>query len=497
MKPQQTALPEKEKDQTRTILVIGMVILMLQMIFHLTVRAHSQPVVQVSDSLQVELLGQLNSQQLLKRLNFPNTVKRFYTLNGNQPNWLKSEQHIGPMASAMLLLDCVRQYGLQHENYHPEILSYTLMHDISTLKYNIAAAQKIEFELMLTDAMVSMINHLHYGRFNPKLIDATIDQSPSRDLKAEEFLLKVANDPNIMDSILTVQPKLKQYQQLQGYLKLIVGQYACDAYETPEPEIREIVLNMERLRWIDSGHHVYLQVNIPSYQLSYVNQDLTSVYKIIVGKPSTPTPTLQSNIYAIETAPDWRIPHNIFVKELLPRAEKDPDYFENNHIAIYDEKNNFVAVTKASIIAIRNNPKKFYARQTSGCDNALGKVVFRFSNSHDIYLHDTPEQQYFSRTKRALSHGCIRVENAESLALRLWADDKRHSSIATLKNALSMYKKHKFLLQTPIPILITYVTITVEDGLLVRHEDIYQLDKVLESKIYGNRSQSTNINLKK
>lgn len=499
MKPQRTELSFRSRNEAKKISIIGIIIITFQLIFHLTVGATSHSIVKdsVPDSLLLELNNQLNNPLLLKRLNFPKTVKRFYVLNNLQPNWLREEQNVGSTTSAMLLLDCIKHYGLQHENYHPEILNYALMHDILNRKNIVTAAQKIEFELMLTDAMVSMINHLHYGRLNPSLSEAAIDNGSSLKLRADEFLINVANSPYLMDSILTVQPKIKQYQQLQDYLRLITGQYACDSFELPEPEIREIALNMERLRWTELNTDKYLQVNIPSFYLSYITRDSITSFKVVIGKPSTPTPTLLSEILYIETAPDWRIPKKIFIKELLPRAEKDIAYFENNHITIYDEKGNIVEVNKASIISIKKNSKKFHFIQSSGCDNALGKVVFRFNNPYDIYLHDTPEQQYFTRSNRALSHGCIRVEQAENLGALLLTHDDQHRRVRQLTAAMKAFRKQKFSLKVPMKILITYLTATVEDGLLTRHEDIYKLDTALEAKMYPDTEKLTNIIPKK
>ncbi len=486
MRQRPIAAISQKKEGTRTIFIIGITILMLQLIFHLTVDAKSLSCLQASnsDSLKTAINDQLASPLLLNRLNFPKTVTRFYTSNSSQASWLKSPEQVAPIVSAMLLLDCVRQYGLQRENYHPEVLDYTLMYNIANKKEEVTFAQKATFELMLTDAMISMINHLHYGRFNPVFNSAILDSSLSLTLKSEKFLAKIVDSPNIMDSILTVQPSLKQYAALQAYMKLIAGQYVCDSYETPEPYIRAIAYNMERLRWIELKNDTYLQVNLPSFQLVYSTPDSTYSHKIIVGKQATPTPTLESEITYLETAPDWKIPQKIFINELLPKAKKDLSYFDNNHIAVYDEKENFVAITKASLTDISKHVEKFHARQTAGCDNALGKVVFRFKNNYAIYLHDTPEQHYFAKSKRAFSHGCIRIEHAEKLAKLLLKDDGQSHKIPSLSKAMENYKNQKFTLKMPVPLLITYLTFTVENGLLVQHNDIYKLDKGLEEKMY-------------
>lgn len=495
MKPLHKALYTEKKDDTRTILIVGIIILFLQLTFHLSVGAKTfvRFELYISDSIKSELNNQLNSATRLGQLNFPNTVKRFYAFNGLETNWLRPEENISPTVSAMLLLDCVRQYGLQHENYHPKILTYSLMHDVLNPKNLRTAEQKVEFEVMLTDAMISMINHLHYGTQNPYFDSFTIDKGIPNQLNADEFLRNAMISPNLMNAILTVQPKFEQYKQLQGYMKLIAGQYICDSYETPEAEVRKIAMNMERLRWLGADFNTYLHINVPSFDLVYKSADSTYHFKTVVGKPSTPTPTLQSSIYLIETAPDWNVPAKIFIKELLPKAVKNYGFFEENHMAVYDASENMIPISNETLAQIKANPKLYHLRQSAGCDNALGKVVFRFANSYGIYLHDTPDQPYFKREQRALSHGCIRVENAEKLASLILREDNQQKKISTLNSAMNGYIKKQFNLVAPIPVIITYLTCTVIDGMLVSHTDIYQLDGPLEQKIYGPVDQLTKI----
>lgn len=490
MKSNEHAVQSSEKNEKRTILIIGIIILILQLVFHLTVDAKSNQKIS-QDSIPLTIQNQLNNRIFMEKLNFPNSVKRFYTAKNFEASWLLPERNIGPTASAMLLLDCVLQYGLQRKNYHPEVLSYTVMHDVLSEKRIKSAVQKVEFELMLTDAMISMINHLHFGVYNPNLSQNAMDSAMVNRLNASIFLNEALKSKDLMATILTVQPKIDQYKQLQAYMKLITGQYTCDSYETPEPEIRKIAMNMERLRWMEFKGESYIQVNIPSFQLTYFSPDSTYTFKTVIGKPATPTPTLVSQIGYLETAPDWSVPDKIFIKELLPKAEKNYAYFENNHMAVYDSKGNFVAITAVSLAEIKKQPKLFHVRQTAGCDNALGKVVFRFNNTHDIYLHDTPEKQYFDRKRRAFSHGCIRVEHAETLAALLMTNDNQASQIPLMEKAMSVYKKQKFPFKKPIPILVTYLTTTVEGRLIVQHEDLYQWDKALAAKMFDNLTKFT------
>ncbi len=437
-----------------------------------------------SDPLSIELRKKLYSMRTIKKMNYPASVQRFYRANGMKPNWLNGNGNIGPTASAMLLLDCLRQFGLERKNYHPEILTYDVMQKAIGEGLPMDKSNRIDFEIFLTDAMISMANHLHYGRFNPIFDLKKIESGKSVPFRAEKFLLKVATDDQLMYAITGLQPKMGQYRILQEYLRLMTGQYTCDSYEVPEAEVKKISINLERLRWNATNATKYFFVNIPAFELTYTDGDSTSNYLVVVGKRSTPTPLLQGMITEIETAPDWLIPQKIFIQELLPKAEKDLLFFDRTHTAIYDIKGSLVPVTSYTLREIRKRPQDFQARQSPGCDNALGSVVFRFYNPEGIYLHDTPIKEYFLKANRALSHGCIRIEDAPSLARRLIVADGNEDTLKSFDMSIATNRKLRYKLDKSVPITISYQTITVRDGLLINYPDIYQLDNELIKRMY-------------
>ncbi len=475
--------------------IIGLLIIVLQTIFHLSMDASTIKTansVDKKDTLNIAVQKLLADVQLTNSLNFPQSVKRFYALNTNNGTvWIKGDENIRPILNAMLLLDCVRQYGLNRVNYHPKELTYSSLHDVLSKDNLVSSDQKAMFDILLTDAMLSMINHLHYGMFNPTLPSKKIDDGNIGDLNAEIFLLGAFKQPDLRMAILTVQPKSKDYIELQNYMHLIRGQYVCDSYEMPEVQIQNIAINMERLKWIDLNDTSSIQINIPSFTLTFKQPDTAYQFKVVVGKAKNPTPTLQSNITYLETAPDWIIPKSILIKELIPKALKDSTYFERNHMAVYDSREGFIKIDKNTLAKIKLHPENYHVRQTAGCDNALGKVVFRFANPFDIYLHDSPEQQLFKDTSRAYSHGCIRVEKAALLAELILKADLQATKITALQTAMDQYTKKTFLLKKPIPITVTYLTCTVKDGLLQYHDDIYKLDDNLTLKMFGRTEQFT------
>jgi murein L,D-transpeptidase YcbB/YkuD len=399
--------------------------------------------------------------------------------------WINPQGGEGEAWQAMLLIDCVRQFGLSHADYHPKELLYDQLHDILDASKKVSIAKQARFEIMLTDAIVTFINHLHYGKLNPYITTAQIDAGNVNGFSPEAALMTALVRKDFMAEISKVQPKSKEYNDLQYHMRQLTGLYQGDCYEIPEADIRQMAINMERLRWANIDGNNYIHINIPSYTLMFHQPDTTYQFKVIVGKPGNPTPTLASEIKYFTTAPEWNVPSNIFRKELLPKAIRNVNYLADNNISIFTKNGLYVQVTTAKLKLISENPAGYFARQSSGCDNALGQVVFRFDNPFSVYLHDTPEPQLFAKKDRAFSHGCIRVEQALKLADLVLVNDRSADKIKAMQQAAAAYKKQSFTLKTALPIKITYLTCIVNEGVLTKFKDVYDLDKSLEMALYG------------
>lgn len=418
-------------------------------------------------------------------LYFPNSVKRFYGANNNEPAWVREQSNSKQTWEAMLLLDCVLQYGLSHDDYHPKELLYKPLHEMLEEPGKIGNREKARFDILLSDALITFMNNLHYGKLNPIYYTSKIDAGLMLPFHAEESLANARTQSDFMNAILGIQPKSRQYTDMQNRMRLLKGQYQEDCYEIPEGEVRKIAINMERMRWAEINEDAYIQVNIPSYSLKFIQPDTTYEFKVIVGKPTAQTPSLSSEITYFTTYPEWRIPQSIFAKELLPKALKDTAYLDNNHFTIYDKAGNYVKPTKANLRNVKRHVQSYYARQSSGCDNALGNLVFRFQNIYDIYLHDTPEQQLFKKQERAFSHSCIRVENAQHLAELVLKFSGDENKIAILHKAYKGHLTRNISLKKHVPIKITYLTCEVKEGMVITYKDIYNLDKSLEMALYN------------
>lgn len=488
-------------DKGKIYAILTLIIWLLQLSF----QSKSSPVYPVygrtslienDTTLKAAIRKILTKKTMAPVFHYPKSVERFYLRSGCNPGWIKEEKEIRRTWEALLMLDCVLQFGLSHKDYHPNELDYAMMHDIYRRPSKVSPDQKARFDMMLTDAMIAFIYHLHFGKLNPVYTTEKLDNGEAPGFCAEEILDKAKQQPEFMTLVLNLQPKSGVYRLMQEQMRLMKGQYLDDCYEAPEESVRKLAINMERLRWAGAEEIPSIRINIPSYTLSLHLPDSVYQFKVIVGKASSPSPVFQSVLSHFSTAPDWRVPGKIFITELLPKIIKNPAFLETNHFAIYDLKGKYLDPDERNLALVRRNPGKYFIRQSAGCDNALGRLVFRFSNPFGIYLHDTPEQQLFRRDIRALSHGCIRVEDAEKLASLLLKADGKPQDIKTLHRAMAFYEPETFTLKRRIPIQTLYLSCEIVDGLIQNYEDIYNQDKALELALYGSSEAALTIKIK-
>lgn len=444
-----------------------------------------QPVSQDS-LLSASLRQQLTD--IRRQLYFPKSVTRFYAANGYQAVWLRPQSGTGPTWQAMLMLDCTLQFGLPHSDYHPHELMYNKLHEILEKPGFISIPQQARFEIMLTDAIINLMNNLHFGKLNPYISSDSQDAQKAGNFDAPALLAVALKQKDLLSAIGGVQPCSADYVSLQQYMQLRVGQQSGDCYEVPDSEVRRMAINLDRLRWADLDQNTYVQINIPTYALTLHEPDSTYHFKVIVGKPRNPTPQLNSEILYFMTSPEWKVPDPIFRREILPKLIRQADY-ESLQYTIYSNTGEYISLDLAGLKRVMNAPQNYHATQSPGCENALGNIVFRFPNVYDVFLHDTPEKQLFARTQRAFSHGCIRVERAEELAGILLKYDGQPGKTAAVHKAIARHRTVSFKLTSAVPIRLTYLTCSVGEYGLITYKDIYDLDNRLETALYQSDGQ--------
>ena len=228
-----------------------------------------------------------------------------------------------------------------------------------------------------------------------------------------------------------------------------------------------IIANLERWRWIshDLGpSHVI--VNIPEFMLRLFNNgSLLWQTRVVVGKPSTPTPLLTETMKFITVNPTWNVPPSIVYGEYLPALRQDP-----------------TVLARMGLRVAYNRDGGVHISQPPGAGNALGRIRFNFPNKFSVYQHDTPDKHMFAHDRRAYSHGCMRVQNPDEYAAKLLSV-ARPDEHYTAERIRGMYGRGEVNINfpTPIPVHLTYQTAYVDSaGKLVLREDVYGRDsKVL------------------
>jgi murein L,D-transpeptidase YcbB/YkuD len=255
---------------------------------------------------------------------------------------------------------------------------------------------------------------------------------------------------------------------------------------------RQVSINMERWRWLPLRlENDHIVVNVPAAQMEVVEDGVAVMsMKVIIGDPDHPTPALRARMTSIVLNPIWRIPASIATNEILPKLKKDPGYLIANDLELISDsfppgsaESQGVGINWHEMTAI-----PWPIRQRAGSDNALGRIKFNTPNDDDIYLHDTPNHRAFARNDRALSHGCVRVERPEDLALYVLRD--KAWSREKLEEEIGNGSTHTLSLAHGLPVWLLYWTLWVDgDGVLQTRDDIYERDQHLAQALSkANRS---------
>ena len=294
-----------------------------------------------------------------------------------------------------------------------------------------------------------------------------------------DLALQEAAAPEIFTSALA--DAVRRFQLRHGLTQdAVIGRNTRGALAVPAADrARTLSLNLERLRELQHRlPHYAIVVNIPAFALTILSNGRAEWQtRVIVGKPSWPTPLFESAITRVELNPYWNVPPSIARRELVSLIVRDPGYLARHEMKVLSgSPGRIVEIAPDSIDWRHFGATGYRLRQDPGPANPLGLVKFQIPNRFDVYLHDTPEKRSFEREIRALSHGCVRVENAMALAARLlkaqpdWDEDRLAAEVATGRNI-------QIPLARSVPVVFVYVTAWADpDGMVQFRPDIYRKD---------------------
>ncbi len=252
--------------------------------------------------------------------------------------------------------------------------------------------------------------------------------------------------------------------------------------------LRQIEANIERWRWLrrDLGSR-HIIVNTADFHLEAVENGATSFrMKIVVGNASWQTPVFSADMTHFVVNPFWNTPQNVLARELINYIRADPKYLETNGMVLLrpaPDGEREIPREEIDWRAVDRGRIAFRLRQNPGPANVLGRIKFMLPNPYDVFLHDTPYREDFDKSVRAFSHGCIRIEKPNDLALWLLAGD-RHWSAGKLDRAFASAADLTVKVAERVPVHVVYATAWADaDGTVEFREDLYGRDEPLRAAL--------------
>ncbi|RZL69315.1 MAG: L,D-transpeptidase [Pedobacter sp.] len=460
---------------------------------------------------------------LSSSLSNPKTTKAFYNSKYDKPILITKFYASGG-------IDTLKSYILKSkaDGFNPEFFKINeLSKLIETLNANkFKSIDEVypliaELEIKSADALLRYTSFIKYGGVNPRKIlnRYYINVLRPDSLKMDSLL----NTSDIVLSLKNAQPNSKNYLDL----KAMLAHYRDSIGNENDLAIKKIKLNMERMRWqLPIKTDEVVAVNIPDFSLTWFNKNDTLTHmNVCVGgkreatykekmkaflksgnlddKPKNhETPQLVSVFNSIQVNPVWNIPVSIAQSEIYWMARKDPYYLSNSNIRVYYKGKQVSDPDTIQWNKYSRDKLPFSFKQGSGEGNALGKFKFIFENSSSIYLHDTNNKYGFKLANRAISHGCVRIENPLKFAqlmvrskyiyddLRMEVNlppvdsnrNARYRKILAKKadtNQAFQLKPSWFNTRKNIAVVIGYYTAWAENGKVEFRPDVYEYDDIL------------------
>jgi murein L,D-transpeptidase YcbB/YkuD len=323
------------------------------------------------------------------------------------------------------------------------------------------------------------------NNLKPGMTDSRVPELRKLLTATGDYEWRTDGDPDLYDEQLAIA--VKRFQARHGLeAKGLIGKQTIIAMNVPvEERVRQIMLNMERWRWMPEnlGDYHFL-VNIAAFELQRIQANtIIDRMDTVVGAPATQTPEFSDELEYVELNPTWTVPYSIATKEMLPRLRRNPFAYASDFEVFIGGK----LASWGSIDWSAYGPGKFpfTFRQKPGPKNALGKVKFMMPNKHNIYLHDSPAKDKFLQTARAFSHGCIRLSRPVDLAYALvpdlggWSKKRMDAAWASGKTTRAVFTDH-------IPVHLIYGTAFKGDaGMIEFRPDVYGRDRKLYNALFG------------
>jgi L,D-transpeptidase YcbB len=455
----------------------------------------------------------------------------FYVQRGYSLAWSRP----APIEALLELVELSDTEGFRPEDFHVERLrELSRPGALDALQ----GAARLAADLQLSDALLRYAHHTRYGKLDPVAIDRKWNDRvpvPAERLIADMHGALDADDPaDFLNGrfqkpfwyqdlkralshyagarhlktlaplptgpVLSLGSRGERVAQLRERLRLLgYGEHAAsDQSETFDADLREAVrafqrgrglgadgavgsqtlaainnpfdtakierirLNLERMRWLyEDLPSDYVFVDVADYMTHLVRgREIVWSTRVVVGKEDAQTPMFRDRLDHLVLNPTWTVPVSI---------QKKLGNVSAKYTLIDRRTGRRVSGGNAA------DYKRYRVVQQPGPDNALGRVKFMFPNRHAVYMHDTPSKALFGRSARALSHGCVRVQNPMKFA-ELLLEESRWDR-ARIDSVLEGTRTRYVNLSEPLPVLLYYLTARADaEGNLRLRRDVYGRD---------------------
>jgi L,D-transpeptidase YcbB len=284
--------------------------------------------------------------------------------------------------------------------------------------------------------------------------------------RTDHILLGAAGAPSLeahVSSVAAVNPVYGSIRDAEW------ARMQASGSPTPDPRV---IMNLERARSIPAKGRFVL-VDAGSQRLfMYENGVPVDSMKVIVGTDELPTPMIASMMYYVTFNPYWNAPDHLVRKAIAPKTiAGGMKYFNSmGYQVMADWTANSAAIPAENIDwkAVAAGKTQLRIRQDPGAKNFMGVLKFPFPNPEDIYLHDTPAKELFKQSNRALSNGCVRLEDAERFGRWL---------LGRQPTPPGSEPEIQVQVPQPVPIVVTYLTAHPSDQGLTFTKDVYGWDR--------------------
>lgn len=394
--------------------------------------------------------------------NSPNglNVRYFYERRNYAPIWYRAgagDEAIG------LLLSVLRRAPVDGMANGPQVAASVEV-AVAAARTGDALKQK-EAELVLSAAWVDYVQALQRPNNNVIWGDPNLVLKPShpdRALALAQAAPSLAMHLQSVSSVNTIYARLRDAAVAEAAAN---GGRASDA----------VMLNMERARIIPATGK-FILVNSAEQRLHmYENGQSVGSMKVVVGdkdKLGLPTPIIASTMHYAIANPYWHVPPHLIRSAVAPNAARQgAAYLKAKGYEVISDFSKSPTILPAASVnwkAVAAGTERVNMRQMPNGENSMGKMKFPFPNREGIFLHDTPRREHFAKANRAISNGCIRVEDYRKLAYWLFGRDVA---------AIGSEPEQHLSLPRGVPVYVTYLTMVPDASGITKFADRYGWDR--------------------